>query len=47
MIQEDPELTSCMDTLNVLLHMEQFPLRKTQKLAEQHLHIRQMRKTPH
>lgn len=36
-----------MDTLNLQLRMEQFPLKKTRKLSEQLLCNRQMRKMPH
>ena len=33
-IQEDAELTPPMDMLNLQLHMDQVPLKKTWKLAE-------------
>lgn len=36
--------TSSRDTPNPCQHVEQFPLKKTQKLAEQILHIRQTNK---
>lgn len=35
------------DIPNVQLHTEQFPLKEIQKLAEQLLHIGQIRKYPH